>query len=63
MLNKGGTMYIEDVQEVEWFEGLQETFDEVKESLDGEYTCESVDLRYVKDRYDDLIFVIKRVDE
>ena len=63
MLNKGGTMYIEDVQEVEWFEELRETFDEVKESLDGEYVCEDVDLRYVKDRYDDLIFVIKRVDE
>ena len=62
MLNKGGTMYIEDVQEVEWFEGLQETFDEVKESLDGGILV-SVDLRYVKDRYDDLIFVIKRVDE
>ena len=35
----------------------------MNETLDGEYTCENVDLRHVKDRYDDLIFVVKRVDE
>ena len=63
MLNKDGAMFIEDVQEVGWFGDLEETFNEVKETLDGEYTCENVDLRHVKDRYDDLIFVVKRVDE
>ncbi len=63
MLNNNGTMFIEDVQSVDDFDELQKSFDEVKETLEGNYSCERVDLRYVKDRYDDLIFVIKRVDE
>ena len=55
-------MFIEDVQKVEDFEELEECFDKVKETLEGKYTFDKVDLRYVKDRYDDLIFTIKRVD-
>lgn len=62
LLKDGGTMFIEDVQKVEDFEELEECFDEVKETLEAKYTCDKVDLRYVKDRYDDLIFAIKRVD-
>jgi len=63
MLNNNGTMFIEDIQSVDDFDELQNTFDEVKGTLPGNYSCERVDLRYVKDRYDDLIFVINRVDE
>ena len=63
MLNNKGVMFIEDVQSVDDFDELQKSFDEVKETLDGNYSCEKIDLRYVKDRYDDLIFVIKRGDE
>lgn len=62
ILKDGGTMFIEDVQKVEDFEELEECFDKVKETLEGKYTFDKVDLRYVKDRYDDLIFTIKRVD-
>ena len=62
LLRDGGTMFIEDVQKIEDFEDLKECFDEVKETLEGKYTFDKVDLRYVKDRYDDLIFAIKRVD-
>ena len=42
---------------------LEEHFNEVTETLEGKYSVEKIDLRYVKDRYDDLIFCIKRVDE
>jgi len=62
LLKDGGTMFIEDVQKVEDFEELEDCFNKVKETLEGEYTFDKVDLRYVKDRYDDLIFAIKRVD-
>ena len=62
LLRDGGTMFIEDVQKIEDFEDLKTCFDEVKETLEGNYTYDKVDLRYVKDRYDDLIFAIKRVD-
>ena len=62
ILKDGGTMFIEDVQKVEDFEELEECFDNVKETLEGKYTFDKVDLRYVKNRYDDLIFAIKRDD-
>ena len=62
ILKDGGTMFIEDVQKVEDFEELEQCFYNVKETLKGKYTFDKVDLRYVKDRYDDLIFAIKRVD-
>ena len=61
MLNVDGSMFIEDVQKYEELEELKEHFDEIVKSYDGEYTCELVDLRYVKDRYDDLIFTVKRI--
>ena len=63
MLNNNGTMFIEDIQRVDDFDELQKTFDEVKETLDGNYSCERIDLRHIKNRYDDLIFVVKRIDE
>ena len=62
LLKDGGSIFIEDVQKVEDFEELENHFSKIKETLNGKYTCDKVDLRYVKDRYDDLIFAIKRVD-
>jgi len=63
MLKNGGMMFIEDVQKEEFFSDLEEKFNEVAPTLKGNFTCGTVDLRDIKDRYDDLIFVIKRVDE
>jgi len=63
MLNNGGAMFIEDVQKEDFFSELEEKFNEVAPTLEGKFICETVDLRDIKDRYDDLIFVIKRVDE
>ena len=63
MLNKGGTMFIEDVQKVEDFDDIEIKFNEVSDRLDGKFITEKVDLRHLKDRYDDLIFVIRRVDD
>ena len=63
MLNNGGSMFIEDVQKVDFFSDLEDKFNEVAPTLDGKFTFETVDLRDIKGRYDDLIFVINRVDE
>ena len=57
LLNKGGIALIEDVQDVQWFASLEaET-----EKAGSEFTFERVDLRHVKGRYDDLVFVVKRL--
>jgi hypothetical protein len=57
LLNKGGTALIEDVQDVQWFASLEAEV----EKLDGEFDFGRVDLRNVKGRYDDLVFVVKRL--
>ena len=56
-LNKGGIALIEDVQDVQWFASLEAE----AEKAGGEFTFEQVDLRHVKGRYDDLVFVVKRL--
>jgi cephalosporin hydroxylase len=56
-LNKGGVALIEDVQDVQWFAILEA---EAKKA-GSEFTFERVDLRHVKGRYDDLVFVVKRL--
>ena len=53
-------MCIEDIQRVEDFDDLEKCFNDL--ILNGSFTLERVDLRDKKNRYDDLIFVIKRVD-
>ena len=63
MLNDKGIMFIEDVQKIEDFDRLEERFNEVTKTLEGKYLSEKIDLRHIKDRYDDLIFCMKRVDE
>ena len=57
LLNKGGIALIEDVQDVQWFASLEAE----AEKAGSEFTFERVDLRHVKGRYDDLVFVVKRV--
>jgi hypothetical protein len=57
LLNKGGVAVIEDVQDVQWFAALEA---EVQKA-EGEFVSEQVDLRSVKGRYDDLVFVVKRL--
>ena len=56
-LNKGGIALIEDVQDVQWFASLEAE----AEKAGSEFTFEQVDLRHVKGRYDDLVFVVKRL--
>ena len=56
-LNKGGVAVIEDVQDVQWFASLEAE----AEKAGDKFTFERVDLRHVKGRYDDLVFVVKRL--
>tara|TARA_Y100001935_G_scaffold191497_1_gene159699 strand:- start:3468 stop:4097 length:630 start_codon:yes stop_codon:yes gene_type:complete len=55
MLKEGGTLFIEDVQRVEDFEALDKKLEEVG---GDRYVGRGVDLRHLKNRYDDLIFAI-----
>lgn len=57
LLSKGGIAVIEDVQDVQWFASLEAE----AEKAGSEFTFERVDLRHVKGRYDDLVFVVKRL--
>jgi cephalosporin hydroxylase len=56
-INKGGIALIEDVQDVQWFASLEAEV----EKLGSEFAFERVDLRGVKGRYDDLVFVVRKV--
>lgn len=61
MLKEGGTIFIEDIQEFEHFDVLKEHLEELtSDDSDFEYTSENIDLREIKNRYDDLIFVVKK---
>ena len=57
LLNKGGVLIIEDIQHFDIVDILQEY---VPDS--SEFQIEIIDLREIKDRYDDVLFVIKRLD-
>jgi cephalosporin hydroxylase len=57
LLNKGGVAVIEDVQDVQWFAALEAAV----QKTEGEFASEQVDLRSIKGRYDDLVFVVKRL--
>ena len=57
-LNKGGVLVIEDVQSMDWIPVLNNTFDKIKNETDQ---SDIIDLRNTKGRYDDLMFVIRRV--
>lgn len=53
LLTEDGVAVIEDVQSIKWFTVLQEC-------LPTGFSGEVVDRRHVKNRYDDLMFVIRR---
>jgi hypothetical protein len=57
LLNKGGVAVIEDVQDVQWFAALEAE----AQKAEGEFDSEQVDLRSIKGRYDDLVFVVTRL--
>jgi hypothetical protein len=57
LLNESGIALIEDVQDVQWFASLEAEV----EKLGSGFTFERVDLRSVKGRYDDLVFVVTRL--
>ena len=57
LLNKGGVALIEDVQDVQWFAILEAEV----EKVEGKFAYERVDLRHGKGRYDDLVFIVKRL--
>ena len=54
-LNEGGVMVLEDVQDPSWFDGL-------KSQVPEGYYYEEIDLRPNLNRYDDLLFVIRKVN-
>jgi predicted O-methyltransferase YrrM len=55
LLKKGGILVIEDIQRVEYIDMLLST------KLETEYeSLELVDLRHIKNRYDDLLIVLKK---
>jgi hypothetical protein len=61
MLNDGGIVFIEDIQDVDHFELLKDKLIDITEEDDEfNYDTQFVDLRHIKDRYDDLIFVVKK---
>jgi hypothetical protein len=53
LLTEGGVAIVEDVQDVSWFDSLEQ---QVPEG----YVYERIDLRSVKGRYDDLVFAVTR---
>jgi hypothetical protein len=57
-LNKGGVLVIEDVQSMDWIPVLNKTFNKIKNETDQ---SDIIDLRNTKGRYDDLMFVIRRI--
>jgi len=57
IVKKGGYLIIEDVQDISWCDVLaNEVPLEYKENI------EIVDTRHFKDRYDDIVFVVKKID-
>jgi hypothetical protein len=57
IVKKGGYLIIEDVQDIYWCDILRnEIPSEYKENI------EIIDTRHFKDRYDDIVFVVKKVD-
>lgn len=57
LLNKNGILVIEDVQSLDWFEEIRDSFPEEYQKY-----VKLVDLRHVKGRYDDILIVLKLSD-
>jgi hypothetical protein len=55
LLKEDGILVIEDVQDINWIEGLINC---VPEHL--KQYVEVIDLRHMKNRYDDILFVVNK---
>jgi hypothetical protein len=53
LLAKGGMAIIEDVQSTDWFSVLEQ-------QVPQDFAFETIDLRNVKGRYDDLVFAVTK---
>ena len=55
ILKDDGILIIEDVQDIQWIEQLKNAVpDNLKKHI------EVIDLRHIKNRYDDLMFVVNK---
>jgi hypothetical protein len=54
-INLGGLLILEDIPDIEWIDILIKLIPK-----DVSYTYKVYDLRYIKNRYDDIILVIYR---
>lgn len=55
LLKQGGTLVIEDIQNYDYVEKIMKSVGDLPHK-----SCELVDLRHVKNRYDDLLIVVKK---
>jgi SAM-dependent methyltransferase len=62
-LKKDGTFIVEDVQEDFWFESFINEAEKIYENDDSnvEYVVECLDFRDTLGRYDDMLFVVKKI--
>lgn len=61
LLKKNGVLIIEDIQDYDTVEKLKNTLDQFKNS--HEYTVNVYDYRYKNNRYDDIVFTVKKINE
>jgi cephalosporin hydroxylase len=59
-LKENGLLIIEDIQEVSWFEKLNQKVDDFEKSNNFSYLSECLDLRNTYNRYDDLMFIVRK---
>ena len=55
LLKEGGILIIEDVQQLEHCKLIMDSIGDITHN-----TCELVDLRHIKNRYDDILIVVKK---
>jgi len=62
-LNENGILIIEDIQEESWLEEFKKQFKITTIQHNIECSFEVVDLRYNKNRYDDLMFIMRMANK
>jgi len=55
LLRKGGILIIEDIQHIDYANKIMESIGDISHK-----SCEVVDLRPIKNRYDDIVIVVKK---
>ena len=56
LLAPGGVMVVEDIQDVAWIPSLEA-------AVPDTFTHHTIDLRHLKNRYDDILFLVRRPTE